>query len=133
MSTSKLQKQEIRNKEFCKKYLTPDWDGCAANDYFTNKVDLNISEKYFNKPKIEIFENLLELGIAENDFYISLDSLAYVKDEITSYLTELIADKINVPHSIKDKPTYIKTFLLIAEQVLDNIKEQKYNFQKTNF
>jgi hypothetical protein len=50
------------------KYLTADWDGCAANKYFANKFNPNISGKYFGKPKNDFFNSLLEIDFAEKGY-----------------------------------------------------------------
>ena len=43
-----LMTEELENdKLHDKKFLKPDWDGCAANAYFASKCDLNPNEKYY--------------------------------------------------------------------------------------
>jgi hypothetical protein len=122
----------MRNQEFCKKYLTADWDGFAANDFFANKFDTNISEKYFGKPKNEFFSGLLQIAIAKNDVYRHIAHLAFEKNKIVSYLSDLAEESIHVPVSVDDKAKYKSIFLSTGKTILENIKQEKYDFQKPN-
>src|SRR4051794_23875397 len=111
MRPTKRQRQELRNKEYCKKYLTTDWDGCAANEYFANKCDNTIADKYFGKPKSDFFNSILEIGIAENDVYKAIAHLAFNKIKITSFLNNLTESNIYIPENINDKQKYVRVYM----------------------
>ncbi len=130
MRPTKRQRQEVRNKEFCKKYLTADWDGCAANEYFANKANPNITDKYFYKPKIELFDNLREIDIAENNVYSEIAHLAFEKSKIFAFLSNVIENNIHVPDNINNREKYIKTYLSTVAAILNNINNGLYDFQK---
>ena len=132
MRPTKRQRDEIRNREFCKQYLTADWDGCAANDFFANKYDTNIADKYFSKPKNEFFAGLLQIEIAENDVYRHIAHLAFEKNKIVSYLSSVTEETIHVPESVDDKAKYKSVFLSTAKTILENIRQEKYDFQRPN-
>ena len=125
-------KQEQLNKEFCKKHLTADWDGCAANDYFISKCQADVAQKYAGKPKLDFFNGLLLIEMAENAVYTSITHLAFTKSKLVSYLSGLTAETVQAPENIEDKSKYLAAFLSTAKAVLDKIKNEEYDFQKPN-
>lgn len=130
MRRTKRQRQEIRNKEFCKKFLTSDWDGCEANEYFANKADPSPTDKYHSKPKGEPFDSLREIVLAENQVYSSIASLAFEKDEIVAFLQGLSFNNVFVPENIDDKERFRNTFIATAKEILSKINRGVYPFQK---
>ena len=130
MKHTKRQRQEMRDQEFCKKYLTADWDGCAANEYFANKVDLKIADKYLFKPKIELFDNLRDIDIAENNVYAGITHLAFEKSKLLAFLSGVTINNITVPDNIKNNQKYIDSYLSTVATILKNINIGNYDFQK---
>lgn len=124
------QKQNIQNKEFCKNYLTADWDGCAANDYFANLCDSSPTDKYYGKPHGEPWGSFREIAIADSNVYLSIAHLAFEKIKIVTFLQELTLDNIVVPDSINDKEKYKVTFMKTAKVILTKIVRSTYDFQK---
>ncbi|GEO08298.1 hypothetical protein [Segetibacter aerophilus] len=129
MKLTKQQRQEQRNSEFCQKYLTADWDGCAANDYFANKVHPNPADKFIGKPNIEFFDNLLVIDVAENNLYTEVAALAFEKSKIVSYLSQLSETNILIPTTIGDSDRYLKAYLSIAREILSKIERAEFDFQ----
>ncbi len=130
MRPTKRERQKKRNQEFCKKYLTADWDGCAANEYFANKFDLNIADKHLFKLKIELFDNLREIDIAENKVYSDMAHLAFEKNKLLTFLNGVTENNINLPDNITNRQKYIETYLSTITTILKNINIGHYDFQK---
>jgi hypothetical protein len=129
MALSKKQKLELKSKEFCKKYITHDWDGCAANEYFTKKCDLSPEDKYWGKPSHAPFDGLRDLHYAENDVYMNLCP-AYVKEELIKRLNEMISSEVKIPDKINNKEKYLEAYLSKAKRILSEILQEKFYFQK---
>lgn len=130
MRLNKRQKQELQNKEFCKHYLKADWDGCAANEYFSVKCDPNPSDKYYGKLRDEFFDSLREIYIAKNQVYRSVARLAFEKKSIVQFLTEVSRDTIQISDKINDKEKFIEVYLGTCKDILEKINKQHYDFQK---
>lgn len=126
---NKKQKQDLQNKEFCKKFLKTDWDGCAANEYFALKCEANPTDKYYGKPKNDFFDILRDMSIAENKVYSSIANLAFEKNRIVGYLVAINRDGINVPENINNKEKFIKFYLETCNEILEKINKEQYDFQ----
>ena len=124
-------KRNKSNDEFCKRYLTPDWDGCAANDYFARKVNVNLIGKFKGKGPIEVFKGLYQIELAENNVYSNIAHLAFEKDRLVSFLKDLISQDVLIPKDVDDEEKYRSSFLSTARTILDNINNEKYDFQKS--
>ena len=129
MGQTKKEKQQIRDKEFCKKYLTADWDGCVANEYFANMCDSSPTDKYGNKPKGEPFDSLRIIAIADSKLYSSIAHLAFEKNKLVTYLRELTLDKISVPTYVDNQEKFKTAFLATGKDVLLKIDQGLYKFQ----
>jgi hypothetical protein len=130
MGPNRRQKQELQNQEFCKNYLTADWDGCAANEYFALNCDPNPEDKFYGKPNDEFFNGMREIYIAEKQVYFSIANKAFTKDKILDFLTEVNADKVPVPEKINDKERFLRVYLNTCKEILAKINSQSYDFQK---
>jgi hypothetical protein len=130
MKMTKQQKQNIQDNESRKKYLTSDWDGFAANEYFANLCDPSPTDRYFGKPRDEAFDSLREIAIADNKVYHSIAHLAFEKNKIITFLKELTPEEISVPNSINNKEKFKTTFMRTAREILAKLEEGAYSFQK---
>lgn len=127
----KKNRKEINDK-FCQQFLTADWDGCAANDFFARKVELNIKDRFKSKPKIDVFEGLLIIETAENSVYAHIAHLAFRKQELVEFLNKVSADNVGVPDDIHDAEKYITSYINTVKRILGNIAKDAYDFQTTN-
>ena len=82
------------------------------------------------KPKIELFDNLREIDVAENNVYLEIAHLAFEKSKIVAFLSNVNENNIRVPDNINKREKYIKTYLSTATAILNNIQKEFYDFQK---
>ena len=129
MRLSKTEKLRLRSEEFCKKFLRPDWDGCAANNYFTSRCDMNPSDKYYGKPAGAPFDGLIDIHVAQNNIYMRLCP-AYEKSEVVKLLESIISSEVIIPKNVNSAEKYRCVYISTAEEILQNVIEQKYDFQK---
>ena len=127
---NKKQNLKLNNKEFCKKYLKTDWDGCSANDFFIAEYDANSESKYFGKPDNDFYNVLREISISLCEVFSTLAPLAFDKNNIVSFLNAVNRDKIIVPETITDKEKFIKVYMDTCKDILENINKQVYDFQR---
>lgn len=130
MRLNKQQKITLSAKKFCEQYLKPGWDGCAANEYFANRYDGQIEEKYKFKPKTEFHHSLKEIEQIESTLNGILAPMAFTKEKIVTFLNLLKPENVYVPEWISNKEEYVTNYLSIAGRILENINKVNYDFQK---
>jgi len=126
----KAEKLNIRNEEFCRKYLKPGWDGCAANEYFIRQCDPNPEVKFHGKPNHEPFDGLRNIYYAQNGAYLAIDS-AYVKSKLVEQIKSLLSAEVPLPQQVFDKEEYIEVYRNTLTGILNKIDAEAYDFQKT--
>jgi hypothetical protein len=131
MRLNKQQKIALSTKKFCEKYLKPGWDGCAANDYFANRYDGLIEEKYRFKPRTEFHHSLKEIELVESTLNGVLAPLAFTKEKIVTFLNLLKPESVFVPESISNKEEYVTNYLSMASRILENINKGNFDFQRS--
>jgi hypothetical protein len=130
MGTTTKQRRELQNKEYCKKYLQPDWDGCAAREYFCTNSRPDPEMRYYGKPSGEPFDKLRQNAIAENDIHCLLANYADYKDRLIERLEAIIANEVIPPQNSKLPEEYKNTYLSRANEILRKIKNEAFDFQR---
>lgn len=130
MSTKKqIEEQKKRKEKRTKEFLTPDWNGEEANDYFTDNYDLHPEEKYWGKPNTEPFTDLRQSYYAKNDIYGEVCESAYIKQNLIDKLKSIISEDATICSKTKSEK-YCESRKSIAENILSNIMDNVYAFQK---
>ncbi|MCW3116892.1 MAG: hypothetical protein JWM28_974 [Chitinophagaceae bacterium] len=129
MALTKKQKIEQRDKEICRQYLKPDWDGCAALEYFAARHYTDLEEKYRYKPKTSLHLALKEIEIAQSTLYGVLAPMAYHKDKVVAFLNLLNESNVYIGEEITDREKYVKSYLAAARSILNDITNNGYSFQ----
>jgi|GEM_PF-5882792 len=125
---NRINRQHL-DDEICKKYRSKDWDGCEAVEYFSRYQEYDPENKYANKPDIDLFRGLQDIHYGHNDAY-SLVIPAYVKEEVVKRLEEGLVTEFPVPTKINNPEKYKEAFKGKVKEILENIKANKYPFQK---
>jgi hypothetical protein len=129
---NKREKEQLRQQQWCQQYLKPDWDGCAAVEYFARFQESDPENKYANKPNYDFFVQLQDMHYAHNDAYCVVIP-AFVKEEVVERLEKSLQMPITIPSRVQNPDTYKSTFIKTVKEILENIRLEKYPFQKNNF
>ena len=129
MRLTKKERLQINNRQFCDQYIKLDWDGCAANDYFANRYDGHVAEKYSIKPRTSLHIAIKETEIAINQLNGAIAPIAFEKKTLVSFLTLLNENNVLVSDNIQNGEKYIEVYLSTAKEILDNISKNAYRFQ----
>lgn len=130
MRTTTKQRRANQEAAWCEQYRKTNWDGCAANEYFARHFQTDAGVGYLNKPKHVAFDRLREMEIASNAVIFDIAPLAFQKEKIVNYLTQLIPEKVFVPQNIEHRELYVDTYFRSAKEILEKIERQRYDFQK---
>jgi hypothetical protein len=55
---------------------------------------------------------------------------AYEKIEVVKLLESIISSGVIIPKNVNNAERYCSAYISTAEEILQNVKEQKYEFQK---
>jgi hypothetical protein len=90
---------------------------------------MNPSNKYYGKPAGPPFGGLRDIHFAQNDIYMRLCP-AHEKSEVVKLLESIISTEVIIPQTVNNAEKYLGVYIRTAEKILQNVKEQKYEFQK---
>lgn len=62
------------------------------------------------------FDRLKEIEIARNAVIFDIAPLAFQKEKIVNYLTQLIPEKVFVPLNIEHRELYVDTYVTSAKK-----------------
>lgn len=130
MKRTKHQKRAALEQDYCQQYRKPDWDGCAANNYFARRLRSEPGISYLNKPKHAAFDRLRVIEIAENDLIAHIAHLSVVKEKIANYLEIVDRVKIQGPSAIDYPELYKSTYVAAANDILEKIRADFFEFQR---
>ena len=129
MSTKSQRERWAKEKaERTKKFLTNDWDGEAANDYFSNMCDSNPLDKFWGKPSGEPFDGLRQIHLAENDIYCEVQQSAYAKEKLINKLKLIIGEDVLECGKTKTIK-YCEARKSISQSILAKIMNGEFPFQ----
>lgn len=106
-----------------KQYLTANWDGELANDYFLDRLTQSMHEidRLESKPKTDPFIGLKVIAQAEKSVYNEIYQAAYIKEDFINKLNKII-NEIN-----NDK--FGLSRISKAKEILSKVMANKYHFQ----
>lgn len=131
MKRTTKQKRAALSHDNCQQYRKPNWDGCAANNYFAQRIKPAPGIGYLIKPKHAAFDRLRVIEIAENDMIFQIAHLAFEKAKIVACLEGVDAAKIQAPPDIEYSELYISTYRATARDILEKIRTAHYAFQRS--
>ncbi|AIM36730.1 hypothetical protein KO02_08455 [Sphingobacterium sp. ML3W] len=124
------QRGTMQEAAWCEQYRKSNWGGCAVNAYFARNCHADAGPSYLNKPKHVTFDRLREIDIATNTVICDIAPLSFLKEKIVNYLTQLTPEKVFVPQNIVHQELYVNTYITSANDILEKIRQQRYDFQK---
>ncbi|MEJ2881482.1 hypothetical protein [Pedobacter sp. GR22-6] len=66
-----------------------------------------------------------------NRQYFHIAPLSFYQEKIIKYLSQLFDANVSIPDDIVHKDAYIGAYLEKANEILENIQQQRYDFQKS--
>ena len=94
------------------------WDGNKTNDYFIGLYEKQNPERYLNKPKHEVFDNLHDIELALQDLYSACAQNAWTEERLLSTLDNIINSQI-----VSNKAKSIEKYLVAKIQEANKLKK----------
>jgi hypothetical protein len=102
------------------------WDGNKTNDYFTGLYEKQNPEKYLNKPKHEVFENLHDIELALQDLYSECAQNAWTEERLLTALDNIINSK-TASNKAKNTGKYLEAKIEEANKLKKAILDKSFS------